>query len=139
MLQRPFRTKQFCVFRSHLNWLLSCLSGGVGVGWRIASQLRWHSCLIHCFRATTEEPRAYANTPVGMNFLLTGYGYTQGPITASAASPIQGAKVQTDTALLGYSRSCGGGGDSAQFDVGEGEAWVSGTATYMGQPRFRVM
>ncbi len=85
------------------------------------------------------EPRAYANTPVGMNFLLTGYGYTQGPITASAASPIQGAKVQTDTALLGYSRSFGVWGDSAKFDVVEGEAWVSGTATYVGQPRSRYV
>ena len=85
------------------------------------------------------EPRAYANTPVGMNFLLTGYGYTQGPITASAASPIQGANVQTDTAFLGYARSFGVWDKSAKFQVVEGQAWVSGTATYVGQPRSRYV
>ena len=26
------------------------------------------------------EPRAYSNTPIGLNFLLTGYTYTEGGV-----------------------------------------------------------
>jgi hypothetical protein len=29
-------------------------------------------------KAQDAEPRAYANAPVGLNFLLAGYAYTQG-------------------------------------------------------------
>jgi hypothetical protein len=36
-----------------------------------------HSTATH---AQELEPRSYANTPVGLNFLLAGYGYTQGKL-----------------------------------------------------------
>lgn len=87
--------------------------------------------------AQSLEPRAYANTPVGMNFALVGYGYSQGNITANASSPIQGAQVQTDSAQMAYSRSFGIWDKSAKMEFSEGVAWASGTATYMNQPRAR--
>ncbi len=31
-------------------------------------------------RAQDIEPRLYSNTPVGVNFLITGYTYTQGGV-----------------------------------------------------------
>ena len=39
------------------------------------------------------EPRSYVNTPVGINFLLGGYGYTEGNVAFEASSPIKDAKV----------------------------------------------
>jgi hypothetical protein len=89
--------------------------------------------------AQSLEPRAYANTPVGMNFLLVGYAHTEGSIGTDAASPIQDAQVQTDTALLGYSRAFGLWGTSGKLAFVEGEAWVSGSATAGGQPRSRAV
>ena len=80
------------------------------------------------------EPRFYANAPVGMNFLVTAYGYTEGPVATDGASPLQDAQIQTHVALLGYARSFGVLGTSAKFDVAEGMAWVSGHATFAGQP-----
>jgi hypothetical protein len=50
------------------------------------------------------EPRSYVNTPVGINFLLAGYGYTQGNV-AFASSPIKDAKVHVNSGVLGYARS----------------------------------
>jgi len=88
------------------------------------------------FRASAQhlEPRSYANIPVGMNFLVTAYGYTEGPVGTDDASPLQDAQIQTHLALLGYARSFGVLGTSAKFDVVEGVAWVSGQATFAGQP-----
>jgi hypothetical protein len=88
-------------------------------------------------RAQQLEPRAYANTPAGMNFLLTGYAHTEGSVGTDAGSPLQDAQVTTDTLLLGYARSFGILGTSAKAAVIGGEAWVSGSATYQGQPRSR--
>ena len=89
--------------------------------------------------AQSLEPRAYANTPVGMNFALIGYAHTEGSITTEASSPIQNAQVTTDNALLGYSRSFGLLGTSGKIALVEGEAWVSGQAQFMGQPRSRYV
>ena len=35
------------------------------------------------------EPGSYVNTPVGINFLLAGYGYKQGNVAFEASSPIK--------------------------------------------------
>jgi hypothetical protein len=41
------------------------------------------------------EPRSYANTPVGINFVLLGYGYSEGGVGFDASSPIKDAKVNS--------------------------------------------
>jgi hypothetical protein len=50
------------------------------------------------------EPRSYVNTPVGINFLLVGYGYTKGNVVFEALSPIKDAKVHVNSGVLGYAR-----------------------------------
>jgi hypothetical protein len=37
------------------------------------------------------EPRSYVNTPVGINFLLAGYAYSDGGLSTAASSPIKDA------------------------------------------------
>ena len=97
--------------------------------------------VVVAFRATAQqlEPRAYANTPVGMNFLLTGYGYADGAVTTDPGAPIQGAHVTTDTAVLGYARSFGLWDHSAKINFLAGQAWVDGSALQAGQPRSRYV
>jgi hypothetical protein len=34
------------------------------------------------------EPRAYANTPVGLNFLILGYGHSHGDVSFDSSAPI---------------------------------------------------
>ena len=83
------------------------------------------------------EPRSYSNIPIGMNFLVSGYVHTDGSIGTDAASPLQDAEVHTDNALIGYARSFGLWGTSGKFDIIGGQSWVSGSATFLGQPRAR--
>jgi hypothetical protein len=40
----------------------------------------------HRAHAQSLEPRSYANTPVGINFLLLGYGYLEGDVAFDASS-----------------------------------------------------
>lgn len=83
------------------------------------------------------EPRAYVNTPVGVNFLLGGYAYTEGGLATSGASPIKDAELTMDTGLLAYARSMDVWGKSAKFDIILGYSDLSGEAMVGGETRTR--
>ncbi len=83
------------------------------------------------------EPRSYVNTPVGINFLLLGYGYTDGDITTDASSPIKDAKVHVQSGLLAYARSLDVWGLSGKVLAVLPLAEVSGSAKLAGQERER--
>ena len=87
----------------------------------------------------TLEPRSYVNTPVGINFLLAGYGYTKGNIAFDASSPITDAKVRVNSGVLGYARSLDVWGLSGKFAVALPIAKVSGSAKLAGEERERVV
>jgi hypothetical protein len=83
------------------------------------------------------EPRSYANTPVGINFVLLGYGYSQGGVGVDASSPIKDAKVNVHAGLLAYARSLDVWGLSGKALVALPVAEVSGSAKVAGQGRDR--
>jgi hypothetical protein len=83
------------------------------------------------------EPRAYVNTPVGINFLLAGYAYTDGGLSTPGSSPIKDAQLTMNTGILAYARSLDVWGKSGKFDVILPYSDLSGTATVSGQPRER--
>ena len=60
------------------------------------------------------EPRAYVNTPVGVNFLIAAYSYSDGDLSTTAASPIKDAHLKIETGLLAYARSLDVWGDSGK-------------------------
>jgi Putative MetA-pathway of phenol degradation len=95
------------------------------------------------------EPRAYANTPVGLNFLIAGYAYTTGGIATDPALPIADAELTLHTGVLAYARSLDFFGRSGKVDVVVPYSGLSGSALVMGQeiereitgfhdPRFRL-
>ncbi|MGY6276072.1 transporter [Methylomonas sp. MgM2] len=84
-------------------------------------------------RAQDIEPRAYANTPVGLNFLVAGYGYTGGGVAIDPSLPVENAEVRVDSVLFAYARSLGIFGKSAKFDVVLPYAWADGSATALGE------
>lgn len=92
-------------------------------------------------RATVEaqelEPRAYANAPVGLNFLILGYGYSQGDVAVDSSAPIEDAKLTVHGAILAYVRALDVWGRAGKLDVVLPYGWVSGKATVAGQPRER--
>ena len=83
------------------------------------------------------EPRAYANTPVGINFLLAGYVYSEGGLSTAGSSPIKDAQLEMHTGVLAYARSLDVWGKSGKIDVILPYSALSGTATVAGQPRER--
>ena len=85
------------------------------------------------------EPRAYANTPAGMNFLLLGYSYMQGGVTTDPTIPLKDAKLQVHGVTYAYARSLDVWGRSGKFDVILPTAWLSGTADFAGQARERAI
>jgi hypothetical protein len=89
--------------------------------------------------AQEAEPRSYTNTPVGLNFLIAGYGYTQGILAFDPTSPIDDAPFRTHTEAVAYVRSLDVLGQSAKFDVILPYTSFSAHALVDGQPKSREM
>jgi hypothetical protein len=85
------------------------------------------------------EPRSYSNTPVGLNFLIAGYGYTEGNVALDPSVHITDADLRTNSTVLAYARSLGVGGRSAKFDVVLPYTWLAGSASLEGQRQERAV
>ncbi|HTP61400.1 MAG TPA: transporter [Burkholderiales bacterium] len=84
-------------------------------------------------RAQDIEPRSYSNAPVGVNFLLGGYAYTQGGVAFDTDTQITDPHLKTSSAVLGYARVIDLWGMSAKVSAVVPYTWLSGTAQYRGQ------
>jgi len=83
------------------------------------------------------EPRAYSKTPIGMNFAVAGYAYSEGGVATDPSVPLEDAELTVHTSFLAYVRSFGLFGKSCKADVIVPYAVVSGDALFAGQPRSR--
>jgi hypothetical protein len=95
------------------------------------------------------EPRLYSNTPADLNFLITGYVYSEGSVLTDPSVPLENAQITLNSVVLAYARSLDLWGMSGKFDVILPYAFVSGTAEFGGEmvdrdicgfadPRFRL-
>lgn len=80
------------------------------------------------------EPRAYSNAPIGVNFVVAGYAYTQGALSFDPALSLTDADLATHNAVVGYARVLNLGGKSGIFDVTLPYTFLSGNANYEGEP-----
>lgn len=80
------------------------------------------------------EPRTYSNIPVGMNFVLGGYGYTEGGLHTDPTVPLTDAHLVGHTMVIAYARSFALLGSSAKFDAVVPYSRLSGRARYAGEP-----
>lgn len=83
------------------------------------------------------EPRSYINTPVGVNFALGGYAYSDGGLSTVASSPIANAELEIDSVVLAYVRSFDFFGRSSKVDVILPWSDLSGSADVDGEFRER--
>ncbi len=90
-------------------------------------------------RAQDLEPRAYTNIPVGLNFALSGYGFSEGGLLFDPSVPIENAHITVHSSLLAYARSLNIFGKSGKFDMILPYAWLSGDAEYNGDVVTRVV
>jgi hypothetical protein len=90
-------------------------------------------------KAQDAEPRSYSNTPIGLNFLIGGYVYSQGKIAFDPDLAIANAKFNSNAGVVAYIRSFDVWGQSAKFDVILPESSFSAQALVNGQPAERQM
>jgi hypothetical protein len=83
------------------------------------------------------EPRAYANAPVGLNFLIAGYTYSTGGLATDPALPLQNSHLEIHAPVLAYARAFDAWGKSAKFDAILAGGCLSGTAEVNGAPASR--
>ena len=83
------------------------------------------------------EPRQYTNVPVGMNFLIGGYTYTQGGVSFDPSLPVTKPDLETNSGVVGLSHSLDLWGKSSKVDAIVPFTWLSGTAQYNGEPASR--
>ncbi len=89
--------------------------------------------------AQEAEPRAYSNAPVGLNFLIAGYLYSEGKLAFDPNLSIADAKFNANTALVAYVRSFEFAGQSAKFDVILPASSFAAQGVVDGVPRDRAM
>jgi len=119
--ERMMRRSGALVIRARLGFAALLFSGGAFEG-ALAQEL---------------EPRAYVNTPIGLNFLVADYRLTDGNIAFSPATPLSDGKITTHAGTLGYLRAVDLFGMSSKVGVIVPFAAASGSAVYEGERRSR--
>lgn len=89
--------------------------------------------------AQSIEPRQFSNAPVGVNFLISGYAYTQGGVGVDPSLPIEKPELETSSGVLAYARSLDLWGKSGKIDCILPYTWLAGTAEADGQPLRRYV
>jgi hypothetical protein len=80
-------------------------------------------------RAQTLEPRAYANSPSGLNFVVAAYGYVTGDVLLDPSVSIEDVDAEVHTLVLAYVRTLAVRGKSAKIQVTLPYGWLSGSGT----------
>ena len=85
--------------------------------WRVGTLLLATLALRSQASAQDLEPRAYSNSPTGLNFAVASYAYSTGSIQTDPALPVDNLTVETHTALLALATTLNVLGKSAKVDV----------------------
>jgi hypothetical protein len=83
------------------------------------------------------EPRLYSSIPTQMNFLVLGYGYSQGDVLIDPTLPIKDLNARIHLPILAYVRSLNVWGRSGKFDIVLPMAWLSGSGRIEGETEAR--
>ena len=86
-------------------------------------------------RAQVMEPLSYTNAPIGLNFLIGGYGYLWGDVLTDPSLPIKDADAKVHTAVLTYARVLDFWGQSGTVALLVPYAWLSASGEVAGQSR----
>ena len=78
------------------------------------------------------EPLSYTNAPIGLNFLIAGYGYQWGDVLVDPSLPIKHSDAKVHTAVLAYARVLDFWGQSGTFALIVPYAWLSATGEVAG-------
>lgn len=83
--------------------------------------------------AQSLEPRLYSNAPVGLNFLVVGYGYSQGALADNPSLGLEDPKLDVNSGVLAYARVFEAFGQSAKANIVLPSMCIDGSAQQEGQ------
>ena len=82
--------------------------------------------------AQSLDPRAYANAPIGLNFLIVGYQYSTGGVAFDPSVPLENGHSRVNAVPLAYVRSLDVFGNAGSIGLVLPFANLSGSATFNG-------
>jgi hypothetical protein len=94
------------------------------------------SCAV---QAQDLEPRAYSNSPTGLNFLIAGYGYAEGTVLTDPSLPLDNVSNDSHVGLFAYATTLNVLGKSAKFDMIVPYASLAAKGLVFGVPRERFV
>ena len=95
--------------------------------------------LFSALRAQDLEPRAYSNSPIGLNFLIAGYGYATGTVLTDPALPLDNVTNDAHVGIIAYAKVINVLGQSAKVDVVVPYGSLFAKGLVFGQPRERFV
>ena len=94
--------------------------------------------LCSAVRAQDLEPRAYSNSPTGLNFLIAGYAYANGSVLIDPSLPLDNVTNDSHLGVFAFATTLNVLGKSAKFDVivPAGSLYAKGLAFGLPRERF---
>lgn len=83
------------------------------------------------------EPRAYAPSPVGVNFAIVGWTGSSGALSSDPSLPLKNSRIDLFGPVFAYARTFGLLGATAKLDAILPVSDLSGRADYQGAPVIR--
>jgi hypothetical protein len=106
---------------------------------------RWFvlAILVFAGRATVDaqdlEPRAYSNSPIGLNFAIAGYAYAKGDVLTDPSLPLENVSNESHVGLFGFATTFRAFSQSAKFDFILPAASLSAKGLVLGVPHSRYV
>jgi hypothetical protein len=85
--------------------------------------------------AQSMEPLSYTNSPIGLNFLIVGYGYQTGNVLVDPSLPLTNVHATVDNAFIAYDRIIDFWGQSGGVSIVMPYAWLSATGNVFEQQK----
>jgi hypothetical protein len=83
------------------------------------------------------EPRAYSNSPIGLNFILAGFGHTTGSVLTDPALPVENVSIESDLGIFAFATTLDVFGQSGKIDVVLPYASLLAEGLAFGMPHIR--
>jgi hypothetical protein len=97
------------------------------------------AALCPALRAQDLEPRAYSNSPTGLNFVIAGYAYAKGSVLTDPSLPLDNVSNNSHVGVFAYATTLNVLGKSAKFDVIVPYASLAAKGLVFGLPRERYV
>ena len=85
------------------------------------------------------EPRAYSNSPTGLNFAIAGYAYLKGSVLTDPSLPLENVSNEAHIGVFAYATTLNVLGKSAKFDMIVSYTSLAAEGLVFGQPHARFV